>query len=804
MYSSSSSSSSTTFTSTFSTLKSLVPSPTRSLDGLTTQSKQSSTRAEDEWSEFLSSSVAALAETTMNRIKEENPEQSVVATEAGESQYQSSSPSLSTSPIEKKSNTSHREGESWKIAMEHPKARIKSASSHKLRSYSTGDSFSVCSVGSPESSHWRPLGHRSMRAAKFTDNQMKENGSAEDEMQNSDTVLQGNMTHLNKSLKKERARTASFRDIVSCFGEHDSDTRHYKTNDDGNRSDEKKSLQEQSESLRLCSDELQKVGLSISCSPLMKNVSNGVDDGDGKMVEDTGKKQDEQTDEENLDSMYVKSPVLRTRQDPQTWQFQGDDLHHSPQSARCRVASSDVMSSYASEHLQETTSNQVENGDEIRFRNRSKDLRATSVDFTLRPDGILPPLPPVEEPLHRLRAKSFSFSASQNHSSAHSEMEGRDLSWPVYPKQFGLRSRHSSNGFFTMKPGVMRSTAAPPSHLGHPVPPQPNVVHSAHFHGTKEHDQLIVDMNGLSMHTCQSSVPFHLGPPYPQYGPQGSYRRCSGESFAGLAHPANRNPQPPHPHNGARGSRGAVNINMMYYQSNQPTEMRIFPAPPPPAEPHVAMIASSGNNYDWARSSTEVVPSPPFPRSSQLPFSRPFSPPEAHYEVEFKRGRQEMFSGARNFNAGDYVKVEADRGEDIGRIARQISDLKPAGVTEDVLGLNRDDALGPARHEGYSKRIICLATQREIEMLLEQRREESEVFEVCKSKVRQRLLPMNVIDAEYQFDRHKLTFFFEAERRIDFRELVRDLFAIYKTRIWLQQVISNGKKPGCLEVEMLR
>ena len=47
---------------------------------------------------------------------------------------------------------------------------------------------------------------------------------------------------------------------------------------------------------------------------------------------------------------------------------------------------------------------------------------------------------------------------------------------------------------------------------------------------------------------------------------------------------------------------------------------------------------------------------------------------------------------------------------------------------------------------------------------------------------------MHVLDAEYQFDRHKLTFFFEADGRIDFRELVRDLFSIYKTRIWMQQV----------------
>ena len=47
---------------------------------------------------------------------------------------------------------------------------------------------------------------------------------------------------------------------------------------------------------------------------------------------------------------------------------------------------------------------------------------------------------------------------------------------------------------------------------------------------------------------------------------------------------------------------------------------------------------------------------------------------------------------------------------------------------------------------------------------------------------------MNVVDAEYQFDRHKLTFFFEAEGRVDFRDLVRDLFSIYKTRIWMQQL----------------
>lgn len=65
------------------------------------------------------------------------------------------------------------------------------------------------------------------------------------------------------------------------------------------------------------------------------------------------------------------------------------------------------------------------------------------------------------------------------------------------------------------------------------------------------------------------------------------------------------------------------------------------------------------------------------------------------------------------------------------------------------------------------------------------------MLKICRAKVKQRNLPMHIVDAEYQFDRHKLTFFFEAEGRIDFRELVRDLFSIYKTRIWMQQLDKN-------------
>jgi cell fate regulator YaaT (PSP1 superfamily) len=66
--------------------------------------------------------------------------------------------------------------------------------------------------------------------------------------------------------------------------------------------------------------------------------------------------------------------------------------------------------------------------------------------------------------------------------------------------------------------------------------------------------------------------------------------------------------------------------------------------------------------------------------------------------------------------------------------------------------------------------------------------DELEALNLIRSKIVEKALPMKILEAEYQFDRHKLVFFFEAERRIDFRDLVSELFSLYKTRIWMQQV----------------
>ena len=65
------------------------------------------------------------------------------------------------------------------------------------------------------------------------------------------------------------------------------------------------------------------------------------------------------------------------------------------------------------------------------------------------------------------------------------------------------------------------------------------------------------------------------------------------------------------------------------------------------------------------------------------------------------------------------------------------------------------------------------------------RQEEQRALALCQSKIRQKKLQMEVFEAEYQWDRRKLTYYFSAAHRIDFRELVRELFKVYKTRIWM-------------------
>lgn len=142
-------------------------------------------------------------------------------------------------------------------------------------------------------------------------------------------------------------------------------------------------------------------------------------------------------------------------------------------------------------------------------------------------------------------------------------------------------------------------------------------------------------------------------------------------------------------------------------------------------------------------------------------------------QVEFKGERSAYFLNNKDLpvEVGDYVVVQVERGRDMGRVLRtgealsRIPRLRP--VTQEILRkANDDDA---TKHE-------------------ENKKKEDEARKVCEEKIAERGLKMKLVDVEYQLDCSKITFFFTADERVDFRDLVKDLAGIYKTRIELRQI----------------
>lgn len=148
-------------------------------------------------------------------------------------------------------------------------------------------------------------------------------------------------------------------------------------------------------------------------------------------------------------------------------------------------------------------------------------------------------------------------------------------------------------------------------------------------------------------------------------------------------------------------------------------------------------------------------------------------------EVSFKGNRREYYSSEHeSIQLSDYVIVEADRGEDLGRVsaAGAIAERKCAGCSTGCA------APVPVR------RVLRQALNDEVERAVSLRADEPRVRRVTREKVIHYGLKMKISEAEWQFDRNKLTISFTAERRVDFRELVRDLARTFRTRIELRQI----------------
>ncbi len=136
-----------------------------------------------------------------------------------------------------------------------------------------------------------------------------------------------------------------------------------------------------------------------------------------------------------------------------------------------------------------------------------------------------------------------------------------------------------------------------------------------------------------------------------------------------------------------------------------------------------------------------------------------------------KAGKVYYFSpGEENIKTGQHVIVETARGVEYGYVVLGTHEVDDKKVIQPL------------------KPVIRMATEADEETERKNKEKEKEAFKICLEKIKKHDLDMKLIDTEYTFDNNKVLFYFTADGRIDFRELVKDLASVFKTRIELRQI----------------
>ena len=134
-------------------------------------------------------------------------------------------------------------------------------------------------------------------------------------------------------------------------------------------------------------------------------------------------------------------------------------------------------------------------------------------------------------------------------------------------------------------------------------------------------------------------------------------------------------------------------------------------------------------------------------------------------------GKVYFFSpGKFQIEQGSYVIVETARGVEYGWVVSGPKDVNDEEVVQPL------------------KSVIRLATDQDRRTVEKNKEREREAFQICQEKIQKHGLEMKLIDAEYTFDNNKVLFYFTADGRIDFRDLVKDLASVFRTRIELRQI----------------
>jgi len=141
-------------------------------------------------------------------------------------------------------------------------------------------------------------------------------------------------------------------------------------------------------------------------------------------------------------------------------------------------------------------------------------------------------------------------------------------------------------------------------------------------------------------------------------------------------------------------------------------------------------------------------------------------------EVVFKGERKAIFKDRNDLEIieGEYIVVEAERGQDLGK----------ASCVGSLVKLKRG--------KGETRGVIRKAQASDLETLNKNQVREKDAFKVCRDKIKHFKLDMKLVDVEMQFDGSKITFYFTAAQRVDFRDLVKELASVYRTRIELRQI----------------
>jgi cell fate regulator YaaT (PSP1 superfamily) len=141
-------------------------------------------------------------------------------------------------------------------------------------------------------------------------------------------------------------------------------------------------------------------------------------------------------------------------------------------------------------------------------------------------------------------------------------------------------------------------------------------------------------------------------------------------------------------------------------------------------------------------------------------------------EVLFKGEVRELFEnpGPVILRSGDYVVVQADKGEDMGRV------------------ITKGEWVSKKAERPPVRQVVRKANRTDLDRREANSAKEIDAFRVCRERIAERELKMKLVDVECRFDGSRITFYFTAEKRVDFRELVKDLASVYKTRIELRQI----------------